>query len=253
MEEYKLNKTDIDFLREYLKDDSPHSNHIARVELRDYFNDLLKKESFEVGKYYYYRDFSKFVFKVTDCAPFDTIFGGSVYGYGIDLDEDDFEENGFWVDSEDIKYSKEISEEEFLQYIIDHLDIHKGDNFIGVSGNLHKASREPYIRDGGVYVKNEKMLTVCLFKDGNIGRKANKEKEEVKTHWIDFISSPMKRGKIIKYNNMGKLEYNLTHSYKQDDDDLINCQVPNKSLILSPLSSKERCQELFDEWLKETF
>ena len=176
MEGYKLNKTDIDFLREYLEEDSPHSNHIARVELRDYFNDLLKKESFEVGKYYYYRDVSKLVFKVTDCVPFDTIFGGSVYGYGIDLDEDDFEENGCWVDLEDIEYSKEISEEEFLQYIIDHLDIHEGDGFIGVSGNLHKASREPYIRDGGVYVKNEKMLTVCLFKDGNIGRKTTKEK-----------------------------------------------------------------------------
>ena len=170
--------------------------------MSEWYPEVFKKETFEMGKYYELEsDICTFAFKACTCDEYD-----NVVGYGIDLDFDLFSKGNPWCGFNSFEDCKEISEEYFLGYIINYLDIKPFDTFLDIENNKYLASREPYIRDGGVYVKNGEMLSVCLFKDGEIGQKIDSEesvwKKTMDLRWVKKGSDIQEEERVLQQKHV---------------------------------------------------
>lgn len=137
MKEYTLTEEEIKGLKSCLDPDMGHSAFWMRNEIKTNILPELFEDGFEVGKYYSLRyKACDFVFKVTEIRE-----DGMVEGYGLDLKpvfkEDALFEHTGWTDIEYFEHAKEITREEFLEYIktyaIEELGFKEGVEFKSAS------------------------------------------------------------------------------------------------------------------------
>lgn len=188
METYTINKEQIKQLKDTLE--RKHSANFIRDEIKTNILPELFEKPFEVGKYYEYNNEDediKFVFKLKETEKqIDITY---LWGYGLDFTDGNtiFEENCCWIDDgEGIDYLKEITQEEFMNYIknyaIEELGFKKGVtiNIGNIMTNLGERGEpisgvvkgEPFLI--GTCSSNEKRLevditpniTTPIFKDG---------------------------------------------------------------------------------------
>lgn len=172
-----------ELLKEIYEESKKYSVDSIQHRLKEEYPSIFTE--IEVGNYYHIKDNNNewsFYIKCTGIS--DEATRKVIEGYGVDHTHmKDFEDcRGFdissaWVDLHDLENScsiNTISEERYmdivLKYIMFDLGVKSGSKIKDIYGNEHVVGkgREPYINSDKIYVKNEELLSVCIYHEDKI-------------------------------------------------------------------------------------